>query len=230
MTPSTLEVDEGIDALADTLTLAEHLRALGDVDPELVLWTPRPGTATEADLLACGEKCVELFDGMLVRKTMGMRESTFAYLLAGWFSRWDFANAFGTFTTPDGGFRLALDIVRMPDLSFTAWASLPDDTAHLQPVGDYAPDLAVEILSVSERSGAIRRKRHEFFAAGTKLVWHVDPRAETVAVYTAPDECTTLTRTDTLDGGVVLPGFALPLAALFDAPPLHPRNRPATGA
>ena len=133
----------------------------------------------------------------------------------------------GVCSSPDGGFRLAPWIVRLPDLSFTTWASLPNDTAHLQAVGDYSPDLAVEVLSKWERAEAIRRKRLEFFSAGTKLVWHVDLWAETVAVFTGPDECTTFTRTDTLDGGTVLPGFALPLATLFDDPQLQPR--PATG-
>ena len=55
-----------------------------------------------------------------------------------------------------------------------------------------------------------------------------DPRAETVVVYTAPGESTTLSRNDTLDGGKVLPGFTLPLAELFDAPELNPR--PLLGA
>ena len=228
MTPTTLELPDEVAADPDVATLADHLHALGDVDPALVLWHPFPGTATEADWLASDVKLVELFDATLVRKPMGMRESVLAWALAKWLERWFEATGGGVFSQPDGGFRLAPGVIRMPDASFTAWPSLPNDTAHLEPVGDYAPDLAVEVLSKWERPGAIRRKRLEFFAAGTKLVWHVDPRAETVAVYTGPDDCTTLTRTDTLDGGDVLPGFALPLEALFGDPRLQPR--PSTGA
>ena len=59
------------------------------------------------------------------------------------------------------------------------------------------------------------RKRREYFAAGVRLVWEVDPRARTVAVYEVPDQPTILEVGQTLEGGQVLPGFALPLADLF---------------
>ena len=44
-----------------------------------------------------------------------------------------------------------------------------------------------------------------------------------MAVYTDPDTHALLTAADTLDGGAVLPGFALPLADLFNDPQLNPR-------
>ena len=112
---------------------------------------------------------------------------------------------------------------RLPDVSFTAWANLPSDNAHLQRVGNYAPDLAVEILSPSNSRREIERKRNEYFAAGTQLVWIIDPDARTVAVFTDPTTHTVLTAADTLDGGAVLPGFTLPLADLFNDPQLNPR-------
>ncbi len=59
------------------------------------------------------------------------------------------------------------------------------------------------------------RKRHEYFQAGVQLVWEVDPRARTVAVYESSEHPTMLDASQTLDGGEVLPGFALPLADLF---------------
>ena len=62
------------------------------------------------------------------------------------------------------------------------------------------------------------RKRREYFAAGTRLVWEVNPRRRTVTVYTGPRTSTRLTETDTLTGGDVLPGFSLPLAELFADP------------
>ena len=51
----------------------------------------------------------------------------------------------------------------------------------------------------------------------------IDQDDRTATVYTAPDVFTTLTAADTLDGGAVLPGFALPLADLFNEPQLNPR-------
>jgi Uma2 family endonuclease len=77
------------------------------------------------------------------------------------------------------------------------------------------PDLAVEILSPSNTADEIQRKRGEYFNRGTQLVWIIDPRARTAEVFTAPAASTLLHEADTLDGGVVLPGFTLPLRDLF---------------
>ena len=112
----------------------------------------------------------------------------------------------------------------MPDISFTAWSSLPTKDAHLKSVAGYPPDLAVEIHSQGNRPREIERKRGaKYFAAGTKLVWEIDPDARTVTVYTDPTTPKVLTMADTLDGGSVLPGFTLSLAELFNDPQLNPR-------
>ena len=83
------------------------------------------------------------------------------------------------------------------------------------PILDLAPDLAVEVLSKSNSRGEMQRKLRDYFAAGTKLVWYVDPKKRTVRVYTDPDNAATLTEDRTLDGGDVLPGFTLRLRELF---------------
>jgi Uma2 family endonuclease len=59
------------------------------------------------------------------------------------------------------------------------------------------------------------RKRRDYFRAGGKLFWEVDPRKRTVRVYTSPDALTELNAADTLGGGKVLPGFRLALRDLF---------------
>jgi hypothetical protein len=84
-----------------------------------------------------------------------------------------------------------------------------------EPIPDVAPDLAVEVLSQSNTEAEMGRKLREYFAAGVRLAWLVDPETRTVQVYTAPDQCSLLRENDTLDGGAVLPGFTLALAGLF---------------
>jgi hypothetical protein len=61
----------------------------------------------------------------------------------------------------------------------------------------------------------VARKRQEYFAAGVRLVWIVDPVARTIAVYTAPEQSTVLQEAQTLAGEPVLPGFTLPLRRLL---------------
>ncbi len=60
------------------------------------------------------------------------------------------------------------------------------------------------------------RKLHEYFEAGTQLIWYFDHRKRTVKVYTSPDQFTVLDESQTLDGGDVLPGLVIPLRELFE--------------
>src|SRR5436190_844938 len=65
-------------------TAAEWLHELGDVPLERILFTPWPGTATEADLLRKVEvekHLCELINGTLVEKPVGLYESQLAAVL-----------------------------------------------------------------------------------------------------------------------------------------------------
>lgn len=208
-------------------TLADIVEQLGDVPIDRILWNPLPGTATEEDVvrLVDGEpkRLVELVDGILVEKPMGQPEGFFAASLISYLMAYVRPRRLGVVGAPDTIMRLRPGQNRLPDVCFTAWASLPSDDAHMLRVGRYAPDLVVEILSPSNARREVERKRGEYFAAGTKLVWIIEPEDRTVAVYTDPTTHTLLTAADTLDGGAVLPGFTLPLADLFNDPQLNPR-------
>ena len=83
------------------------------------------------------------------------------------------------------------------------------------PIPTLSPDLAVEILSSSNTPREMQRKRGEYFDAGVRLVWIIDPEARTVVVHTSAAEPVILSAHDVLDGGEVLPGFTLPLGELF---------------
>ncbi len=80
---------------------------------------------------------------------------------------------------------------------------------------DVAPELVAEILSPWDKPADLRRKVAEYFEAGVLLVWVLDPQSRTVRVHRALLEVLELSETDTLGGGDVLPGFAVPVADLF---------------
>lgn len=199
-------------------TVADRLRRLGDVAPSRVRLHPTPGTATERDLVAIHDRedrLYELVEGVLVEKVTGFEESEVAanlIVLLGSFIR---QHRLGILTGPDGTVRIAAGLVRVPDVAFFAWTSLPGGKRPRQPVPALAPDLAVEVLSKTNRRREIERKLREYFAAGTRLVWLIDPRTRTARVHTAPGRSTNVGPEGTLDGGDVLPGLALPLRDLF---------------
>jgi len=99
-------------------------------------------------------------------------------------------------------------------LSSRASGSAVDCRARQFPIS--APDLAVEVLSPSNSEKEMQRKLREYFAAGVRLVWCIDPRKRTASVYTAPESVTVLNENATFDGGDVLPGFRLSLKELLD--------------
>ena len=78
-----------------------------------------------------------------------------------------------------------------------------------------APDLAVEVLSPSDRMADAMSKVAMYLQAGVRLVWLVDPPSLTVTVFRLDEPPTKLGIGDTLDGGDVLPGFSVPIAEIF---------------
>jgi Uma2 family endonuclease len=201
-----------------TPTVTDLLARLGNIPPHRVLLRPTPGTATEQDVIdieAREDRLCELVDGVLVEKAMGYEESALAALLIHFLVGFVRQHDLGIVAGADGTLRLMPGLVRIPDVSFVSWDRLPGRRYPRQPIPDLAPDLAVEVLSKSNTAQEMKRKLREYFGVGVRLVWCVDPRARTVRVYTAENQSVLLTAEQTLDGGAVLPGFALPLAQLF---------------
>ena len=199
-------------------TAADLLESLGGIGPERVRMNPMPGLATEVDLIAANARkrgVCELVDGVLVEKAMGYAESMLALVLAGYLRAFIVARNLGLVGGADGMMRLFPGLVRVPDLAFVSWNRVPDRKIPTAPIAEFVPDLAVEVLSPANTKAEMARKRREYFDAGVRLVWEVDPRSRTVIAYDAAGRSTLLDRTQTLDGGEVLPGFALSLADLF---------------
>jgi len=212
MTTATVEVASE--------SIADLLERLGGIPLERVRIPPAPGRATVADLLAAlgtsRKRICELIDGVLVEKAMGFRSTVLARRLVFLLELFVYARNLGLLTLPDGMLRLSASRVRAPDIAFISWDRIPGRRIPDQPVPDLVPDLAVEVLSPSNTPAEMRLKRQDYFQAGCRLVWEIDPDARTAAVYTQVDPPDAeLTAADTLDGDPVLPGFTLPLADLF---------------
>jgi Uma2 family endonuclease len=175
--------------------------------------------ATEQDVLglhgSAERRLCELVEGVLVEKPMGFRESLLAAALIRALGNFIEPRRLGLVSGPDGFMRLSAGLVRIPDVSFVAWEHVPGGIIPTEPIPDLVPDLAVEVLSPSNTRAEMARKREEYFAAGTRLLWLVDPDARTVEVFTPTGPSVLLGSAETLGGGDILPGFGLPLHELF---------------
>jgi Uma2 family endonuclease len=124
----------------------------------------------------------------------------------------------GRFGGSEGGFLLATnpDTVRAPDVWFVraervSSGRMPDRFF----AG--APDLVVEVLSPTDRTGDIWQRVGQYLDAGARLVWVIDPTTEAAAAFPADGFPIIIGRDGVLDGGDIVPGFVLPLRELFDA-------------
>jgi Uma2 family endonuclease len=102
------------------------------------------------------------------------------------------------------------DTVRAPDVSFVRAERATDERGYFQG----APDLAVEVISPSDRFSEVHAKVREYLAAGTPVVIVVDPETEFAEIHTA-SAVRMIAPDGALDAPNVVPGWSLPLAEIF---------------
>jgi Uma2 family endonuclease len=199
-------------------TADEWLRSLGNVPLDRIVFDPPPGTATVADVIRLSHRenrGVELVNGTLVEKPVALRESVIAsniIVLLGMYAK---SGSFGLVSGEQGMIRMLMGNIRMPDVAFFRRADLPGGRLPDEAAPRLAPALAVEVLSASNTDEEMRIKVAEYFQSGVRAIWMLDPPAQTLRVYDAPDRFRQLARDDTLDGSPVPPGFSVRVADLF---------------
>ena len=189
MTAPTLVVEEPI--YVDSFLEMQYLPEFRDKEYELIngkiIEMPAPGTIL----------------GKLVIR-MGGQLDAFAM-----------ANDLGH-VTGENGFASLYDtgLLLRPDVAFFGHSrfSVPLPRGWMP----HMPDLVVEIHSPRDTLAAMREKADLYLRNGTQLVWLVFPDDKRIEVHATDETITTLGIDDALDGGDVLPGFALPLRRLFD--------------
>jgi Uma2 family endonuclease len=139
-------------------------------------------------------------------------------------SRHVYAHDLGELFTEATGFLLERgpDTVLCPDVAFVSRGRLPAGGIGLRFM-DLVPDLAIEVLSPSDRPAEMRAKVAEYLRLGVRAIWVLDPAARGVRVH-ARDAgqgshvtTTVLAEDDLLNGGDVIPGFRCPVAELFSS-------------
>jgi len=199
-------------------TVADLVEHLGGIPMGRVRLRPAPGTARERDVIEVHDRekrLCELVDGVLVEKAVGYYESVLAGILIQLLNNHLDRDDRGIVSGADGMLRLGIGLVRIPDVSFVSWEKLPGRDVPREPVAELVPDLAVEVLSEGNTRREMDRKLREYFEAGVKAVWLIDPRSRSAEVFASPADHIRIEEDGVIDGGSVLPGFELSLRELF---------------
>lgn len=163
------------------------------------------------------EYTYELVRGKLVRLSLARREhAVLVAFLTVELGRFVQERKLGKVFGDGTGYKLFADpdTVRGPDVSFISRERYQTvrSAPSFMPI---APDLAVEVVSPDNTRAELARKSQDYFEAGTRMVWIVNPRTRRVIVRRPDQPDGVLTPRDTLTANETLPGFALALDRLF---------------
>jgi Uma2 family endonuclease len=155
----------------------------------------------------------ELDEGKLICMTpSGPYSSVVAanlHLAVGWFVR---EHRLGICGVSEGGFKLASnpDTVRAPDVWFVQNERVPPEGLP-RSFWALAPDLAIEVLSPTDRYTQVMRKMRDYLNTGVRLIWAIDPEARTAMVFRPGVAPRFIDEDGVLDGEEVLPGLTVKL-------------------
>lgn len=107
-------------------------------------------------------------------------------------------------------------LVRCPAISCFQSANRFEETDKL--LTDTKPGLVIEVASTNDRREGMADRIQSYLDAGIAGVWVIDPVTRHVHQFIAGRVGSRLSEKDVLNGDPILPGFTLPVSALFKPP------------
>lgn len=180
---------------------------------------PAPPLVTADELLAMAPALgrFELSQGALVPMSpAAFNSGLYARRIAGPLGEFVDDRELGLCGVAESGFVLSRtpDTVREPDVWFVTQERAPTREQGEQ-FFEGAPVLAVEVITPTDQFRDVIAKAREYLAAGTRLLWLLDPGPRLTLVLRGDGRYTWLDETGTFDGEDVVPGFTLALGRVF---------------
>jgi Uma2 family endonuclease len=164
----------------------------------------------------------EIIDGIRVEKQpMGLYANILATYLATMINIYAIPKRLGM-AICEADHKIDEKNTRRPDIAYVQMGRLPAHAVLLEdpPAFEGVPDLAIEVISPSNKAVETEKRIAFFFSTGVQAVWIIYPTVQRVHVYDSAKESKILGVDDILHGGKVLPGFLLKLYDLFNIPNL----------
>jgi Uma2 family endonuclease len=169
-------------------------------------------TADELERISIPGKVTELIRGRLVvHEPPGTWHGAISARLTCLLGDFVHRRGLGMLFSQDTGFKIGTDpdTVRAPDVAFVARERV--GVIRERGYAALAPDLLAEVLSPDDRPAEVLAKVADWLAAGTRIVWLIDPQRRDARVYRPDGSLSVLGSDDSLEGEDVLPGFTCPL-------------------
>jgi Uma2 family endonuclease len=200
---------------SSVLGMAELLKAPPFCYDEGMVATAPITTAAQLALAADLGRCELIRGDLVMMSPAGAQHGAVALKMGSILLGFVNLHGLGAVVGAESGFQIARnpDTVRAPDVAFIRAGRVVGGL----PQGFFPgpPDLAVEVLSPSDRASEVIAKVEDWLGAGCRAVWVVNPQTRTVTAYEGGGNAAVLAATDALDGGELLPGFRVPVAEIF---------------
>ena len=160
----------------------------------------------------------ELIDGELMEKIMSFKSSYIAGEVYDALKSFVKPRGLG-WVSPEGVtfqcFPEHPDRVRKADVSFIKLERLSEEQYDSEGHCTVVPDLVVEVVSPNDLAYDVNRKTEDWFKAGTPFIWVVYPATKSVHILRPDGSDIRLQAAGTLTNEELLPGFACPVAQIF---------------
>ena len=182
-------------------------------NPDSIQEMSTPDTMTLEEFLENDLEGYEYVKGELVPMSPpSMEHGEISVNVIRYLDQYVYAHQLGRVYTAETTFQLDDRLVK-PDVAFVSTERLPENRRKGSPV---PPDLAIEIVSPTDKQYDVIEKAFAYLKAGTRLVWVIEPVAKTVMVYRSETDFTLLSSEDTLTGEDVVEGFTCSVAEFFE--------------
>jgi len=186
----------------------------------MTLETPPTRLITADELYAMGDigRCELIYGELIMMSPAGPQHGLVAACICSILHQFVRKHDLGAVFAAETGFKIEdPDLVRAPDVSFVRKERLASGLP-ARGYFDGVPDLAVEVISPTDRKRDVAEKVNMWLAHGTVSCWVADPVSRTVSIHRAGKRPIRFSGDVEIRDEIMLPSFSAIVSEFFKLP------------